>query len=108
MVGADGVEATFILIAHAGTDLPFQEQMLKVFERRLRDGEIKGGQFALLTDKVLTGQGRPQKYGTQFDDDLKPEPITAEAHVDERRRALGMISMASYSCEMRAIYGTRQ
>ena len=105
MVGADGVEAAFILIAHAGTDLPFQERMLKVFEHRLKDGEIQGGQFALLTDKVLTGQGKPQRYGTQFGDELKPEPIADEAHVDERRHALGMISLANYSCEIHALYG---
>lgn len=105
MVGIDGVQAAFVLIAHAGTDVAFQERMLKVFSHRLRDGEIKGGQFALLTDKVLRAQGKPQLYGTQFDEALKPDPIGDESHVDERRHALGMVSMDNYACEMHAIYG---
>ena len=107
MVGVDGVQAAFLLIAHAETDVAFQEQMLKIFAQRLRNGEINGGQFALLTDKVLRAQGKPQRYGTQFDDALSPQPIADEAHVDQRRRAAGMISMANYACEMHAIYGAR-
>lgn len=105
MVGVDGVQAAFVLIAHAGTDVAFQERMLKVFSHRVRDGEIKGGQFALLTDKVLRAQGKPQLYGTQFDEALKPDPIRDESHVDERRHALGMVSMGNYACEMHAVYG---
>jgi hypothetical protein len=65
----------------------------------------KGSQFALLTDKVLRGQGKPQLYGTRFDDELKPEPIADEAHVDKRRHSLGMISLANYSCKIHAAYG---
>jgi hypothetical protein len=105
MVGIEGVEAAFVLIAHAEADVPFQERMLKVLSDRARAGEIKGGELALLTDKILRARGKPQRYGTQFGDDMKPEPIADEAHVDERRHALGMISMANYSFEMRAFYG---
>lgn len=104
-MGVSGVQAAFVLAAHAETDLKFQERMLKVFSERLRDGAIKGSQFALLTDKVLRAQGKLQKYGTQFDDELRPEPIADAPHIDERRHALGMISMANYTCEMHAMYG---
>jgi hypothetical protein len=108
MVGVDGVHAAFLLTQHADDDSAFQERMLRVVTRRLRSGEINGNQYALLTDRVLRAHGKPQRYGTQFekrDDDWKPEPIADEPHVDQRRRALGLISLANYSCKIRAVYG---
>jgi hypothetical protein len=105
MVGVSGVEATFVMTAHVEDDVDLQKQVLKVFRRRLPRGEIKGGQLALLTDKILRAEGKPQRFGTQFDESMKPEPIADAAHVDERRRALGMISLANYACEMRVLYG---
>jgi hypothetical protein len=108
MVGLDGVHAAFLLTQHADDDSAFQERMLRVVTRRLRTGEINGNQYALLTDRVLRAQGKPQRYGTQFemrDDEWKPEPIADEAHVDERRHALGLISLANYSCKIHAVYG---
>src|SRR5882757_1260010 len=92
MVGLDGVQAAFLLIQHADSAPQFQAGMLKVISRRLRTGEINGNQYALLTDRVLQSQGKAQRYGTQFQgkgDQLKPLPIEDEAHVDQRRHALG-------------------
>jgi len=106
MVGVEGVRSAFLLVAHAETDLGFQQSMLEVLIRRAREGEVKGGQVALLTDKILRAQGKLQRYGTQFGDDLNPEPIDDAKHVDERRRAMGMISLANYSCEIRAVSAT--
>jgi hypothetical protein len=31
-----------------------------------------------------------------------------EAHVDERRRAAGLITLASYGCILRAMYGSQK
>jgi hypothetical protein len=105
MVGLDGVNAAFILTQHA--DPQFQAKMLPVLTVRLKDGEIPAQDYALLTDRVLRAQGRPQRYGTQFgwsEDGLNPDPIADESHVDERRSALGMMSLANYSCMLRAMY----
>ena len=79
--------------------------MLTVISRRLRTGEINGNQYALKTDRVLQSQGKPQRYGTQFQgkgDQLKPLPIEDEVHVDQRRHALGLMSLANYSCIVHA------
>jgi hypothetical protein len=106
MVGIDGVQAAFLLTTHADDDPLFQAKILKIITPRLRKNEIDGNQFALLTDRVLVHQGKRQRYGTQFEgrgDQLKPKPIQAEAHVDERRRALGLISMKNYTCILHAV-----
>jgi hypothetical protein len=107
MVGLDGVAAAFLLTTHADSDSSFQAKILTIITPRLRRNEIDGNQFALLTDRVLVAQGRQQCYGTQFEglgDQLKPKPIQDEAHVDERRRALGLISIKNYTCVLHAVY----
>jgi len=108
MVGVDGVGAAFVLVQHADSDPEFQEAILRIVKVRLPAGEISGSEFALLTDRVLTAKGQPQRYGTQFeqrDGDFKPRPIADAAHVDRRRHALGMISLANYDCQIHAMYG---
>jgi hypothetical protein len=107
MVGIDGVQAAFLLTQHAEDDTVFQAKILKIITPRLRSYEIDGNQYALLTDRVLVAEGKKQRYGTQFEkhgDLLKPKPIQDEAHVDERRRALGLISIANYTCVLHAVY----
>ena len=50
---------------------------------------------------------RSQRYGTQFgwnEDGLNPDTIADESHVDERRSALGMMSLANYSCVLHSMY----
>ena len=93
-----------------GADPSFQAKILKIITPRLRKNEIDGNQDALLTDRVLVAQGKQQRYGTQFEehgDQLKPKPIQDEAHVDERRRALGLISIKNYTCVLHAVYADR-
>jgi hypothetical protein len=110
MVGIDGVQAAFLLTHHADDDPLFQAKILKIITRRLRIDEIDGNQYALLTDRVLVAQGRHQRYGTQFEkhgDQLTPKPIQDEAQVDERRRALGLISIKNYMCVLHAVYDQR-
>jgi hypothetical protein len=48
----------------------------------------------MLEDRIRTFEGRPQRYGTQFDWDsagqLSPLPIEDPAALDERRKAQGL------------------
>jgi hypothetical protein len=108
MVGVDGVHAAFLLTQHADDDPAFQQMILNIIAQRWHSGVFDSNPYALLTDRVLRAHGQPQRYGTQFeerDGDWKPEPIADEAHVDERRRAIGLMSLANYSCRIRAVYG---
>jgi hypothetical protein len=108
MVGWSGVRAAFLLVQHADTDAKFQASVLRIFEKRVLAGEIDADSYAKLTDRVLRAQGKPQKYGTQFevrDGDWKPEPIGDEEHVEQRRKAIGLGSFENYSCTVHAIFG---
>lgn len=87
---------------HADADPVFQEQMLSAITPRVQSGEISCHQFILLTDRVLAGQGKPQRYGSQLlaqGGRWVPKPIEApESEVDQRRAAMGDMPLADYVC----------
>lgn len=114
VVGSDGARALFLLVQHADADVAVQEQYLSVLKRANDAGTLslsRRESFALLTDRVRCNQGRKQLYGTQtnvLDEDGKLtitcKPIEDEAHVDERRAALGLPPLAEYLEVIRKSY----
>lgn len=99
MVGRDGVSTAFILVQHADQDLPFQEEALKLAEPLMLRRELSKQQFAMLTDRVLIGQGKPQRYGTQLKragDKWALEDVEDPAKLDVRRESMGLNSSADY------------
>jgi len=97
LVGKDGSQAAFTLVQHA--DLAFQKEMLPLVKRAYGAGGLSGNNFALLQDRVLVRDGKPQIYGTQLNytgPEVIPYPIEDEQNVDRRRAELGMPSLAEY------------
>jgi hypothetical protein len=83
--------------------------VLKLTKGHVRRSEVRSDQVAMLTDDLLNGRGKPQRYGTNFvlrDGELKPAPMEDEANVDKRRRAAGLGALANYACVLRAMYGS--
>lgn len=85
--------------------------LLRAGERR---GDVDPLDVALLEDRILMLEGRPQQYGTQleWDDDgvLSPLPIADPEDVDMRRSAVGLGPLAEEIKEARAEaekYGAR-
>ncbi len=73
-------------------------------------GLVSGQDVALLTDRALVGQGKPQRYGTQFvgyDNTaaIKMQPTADIGKLDARRAAIGLPPMNIYACVLRAAYG---
>lgn len=109
LVGVDGTEAAFLLVQHAEHE--FQKQMLPLVERAYREKKLRGQDYALLLDRVLVAEGKPQVYGTQakrFDQwkDKEPvfDPIEDEANVDKRRAEVGLFPMAEYRRLLKQLY----
>jgi hypothetical protein len=109
LVGVDGTEAAFLLVQHA--EHAFQEQMLPLVEAAYRNKKLQGQDYALLLDRVLVADGKPQVYGTQakrFDqwkgNEPVFDPIEDEANVDKRRAEVGLFSMAEYRLLLKRIY----
>ena len=109
LVGSDGSEAAFLIIQHG--DLATQERMLPLVEAAYRAGDLSGQSYALLLDRVLMRQGKPQVYGTQaapFEEWVDGEPIAApiadEETVDARRAEVGLPPLAAYLAMLKAFY----
>ncbi|MFO0876258.1 MAG: DUF6624 domain-containing protein [Gemmataceae bacterium] len=103
LVGSDGAHAAWLLVQHADADRKFQAQCLRLMEAAA-PGEVAGKDIAYLTDRVLVGERKPQRYGTQLGADFKPLPIEDEKQVDVRRAALGLPPLAEYVKTTKAEY----
>jgi uncharacterized protein DUF6624 len=104
LVGESAAHAAWLLVQHADADRAFQKQCLALIEKAAESGEVTKSDYAYLYDRVAVAENRPQRYGTQYGNG-KPHPIEDEAHVDERRKAVGLGTMAEYDAQMRAMYG---
>lgn len=108
-VGAAGVHAAWLLTQHADRDPEFQQHVLDELRPRVGNGGIRGQDFAMLTDRVLVAQGKPQRYGTQFamvNGALQAKPIKDAGNVDKRRAYVGLPPLADYACMLRMVYQT--
>ncbi|WP_172196667.1 DUF6624 domain-containing protein [Niveibacterium sp. COAC-50] len=106
-VGDDGIRAAWLLIQHADTDRAFQKKALEAFLAEPERYGVRKDDIALLTDRTLVGEGKLQRYGSQFDDKdgrLVLQPVEAPESLESRRAAMGLPSMADYACMMQTMY----
>jgi hypothetical protein len=93
LVGEDGAAAAWLVLQHAIGDPPLMRRGLELLSL-LGPGEVELARLAMLEDRVRAFEGRPQRYGTQYDWDeagqLGPLPIEDSGLVDELRRSVGL------------------
>ena len=103
-VGAEANEAAWLIVQHAIGRPAFQRNYLALLEQA--GEETAPRQLAYLSDRIAVFEGRPQRYGTQFDWDeegqLSPQPVDDPAAVDRRRAVLGLPSLAVQTLRIRA------
>lgn len=101
-VGKSGFHDAWLLVQHADSDPAFQTAVLEQLKPLLANNGVPRPQFALLTDRVLRHQGKPQRYGSQFmpgkDGSFVLEPTQDMAHVEQRRAAMGLMPLPAYKC----------
>jgi len=98
-VGSDGTQAAWLLVQHADLDVAFQRRALKLMQDELIRDEVYAANVAYLTDRVLVNEGKEQEYGTQFHTvrgKPEPRPIRDAKHVDQRRKEVGLSTLAEY------------
>ena len=106
LVGIDATRAFITMLLHSPS-LELQKRALPHVERAARRREIPPDDFALLTDDVLAGEHKPQLYGTNFKfvgGKLALDTTRDAAHLDERRRKLGMLPVAEYAKQLAELY----
>jgi len=87
LVGEDGAHAAWLIVQHSDEDLFFQKRCLELMRLAFKADEVTAHDLAYLTDRVLTGEGLPQMYGTQGVGVLS---LDDEARVNLNRLALGL------------------
>jgi hypothetical protein len=103
LVGKGAAHAAWLIVQHADSDRAFQKKCLTLMEAAPK-GDVDGADLAYLTDRVLVGEKKPQRYGTQLDTGFKPFPIEDEKNVDKRRAAVGLAPLAEYLKDTREAY----
>ena len=106
LVGEDGAGAAWLIVQHAISDPPLQRRSLGLLEAA---EDVDPVHVAMLDDRIRVFEGRPQRYGTQFDWDahgqINPAPIDDEAAVDRRRAELGLPPLSEALTNLRAAVG---
>lgn len=104
LVGEDGCRAAGLVVQHAILDPALQRRCVGLLAEATARGEADAFMLALLTDRVLQGEGRPQVYGTQYvgtpGGGVAPWPIAEPELVDERRRAVGLPPLAENTARL--------
>lgn len=101
MVGPDGADAAMLIVQHAVPAL--QERVLDL-TRGIRRGELSPQALAMLEDRVLVHQKKPQRFGTQFtlsaDGLFRFAPAADLDGLAARREQAGLPPLDLYVCFM--------
>ena len=107
LVGEDGAEAAWAVAQHSDLDPAFQRRALELLRQAVAAGQASAGDLAYLTDRVATGAGEPQTYGTQVactpDGPRPATPLVDAAAVERLRAEAGLQSYADYLAEMATV-----
>ena len=106
VVGISATRAFVTMLVHSPS-LELQKRALPHVERAARRREIPPDDFALLADDVLSHEGKPQLYGTNFKfvgGKVALDTTQDPARLDERRRRLGLAPIAVYAKQLAELY----
>ena len=95
--GKEASNAAFLIVQHSNVEL--WRRFTPVLEKLAKTGEVQGGQFALMYDRLALAEGRMQRYGSQMRCEggkYVPSPLEDPEHVDQRRAEFGMTPYADY------------
>ncbi len=105
LVGDDGAEAAWLVLQHAIGNPELQRSCLPLLKKAAELEEIPALQVACLEDRICVFEGRPQRYGTQFDWDehakMSPHPLQDQGRVDEHRKSVGLGPLSETTQEIR-------
>ena len=105
LVGGKATAGAWTVVQHA--DLETQKKYLPLMTKAADSGEASWGLLATTIDRIQVREGKPQTYGTQFhqvNGELVPEAIEDEAHVDDRRKKVGLGPLAEYAAQLKQLY----
>ena len=97
VAGRDGAEAAWLIAQHSISEPEFMRSCRQLLAAEVASGGAPAWQHAYLDDRIRVSEGRPQRYGTQFE--VTPDgPSLCEVDdpgsLHERRREAGLNPIA--------------
>ena len=109
-VGALGASAAWLVAHHSPAKLGLLEQAHRLMSA-LPPGEVSPADLAMLTDRLLVTQKKPQRYGTQFTPFVNGtttlSPVEDPAGLEGRRADAGLPPMREQIREIEFRYQVR-
>jgi hypothetical protein len=106
-VGQEAAMGFAMMVVNSDGNIPLQRYSRWLMEKEMAmKGEVPRELFAILTDKLLLAEMKPQRYGTQLDFSFKARPIEDKDTVDQLRAQMGMMPLAEYEETVRDLYET--
>jgi hypothetical protein len=106
-VGKESSNNYWLCVQHCDHDLKFQEDVLKLMKKELKNKKSDPKNYAYLTDRVNINLGKSQIYGTQVeykDRTAVPKKLKNPKTVDKRRKGVGLDPLESYLAIMTQMY----
>lgn len=104
-VGKEACEAAWLVIQHSIGQPAFMRKCRKLLENVDFENQVNPTNLAYLTDRIASFEGKPQRYGTQFDWDengeLSPNPFDDLIQVNQRRKSVGLNALEEQITIMR-------
>lgn len=104
-VGEDASHAAWLLIQHAPS-LDFMKSCLQKM-KDAPNGAVRLSDIAFLEDRILTLDGKPQIYGTQFQTigkEMKAYPMENPDEVNSRRASVGLGTFEENKARLSELY----
>jgi hypothetical protein len=105
LVGERAARAAWLVLQHSIAYPALMRRGLELMREAAGRGEVSAAELAMLEDRISVLEGRPQRYGTQYDWDergeMSPLPVEDPGGVDERRRSLGLPRLAENTRRVR-------
>lgn len=100
LVGENASSGAFLVAQHAGEDLGFMKEVFSHIEADYRKQKASPSQYALMYDRIKMLEGKPQRFGTQFNKNssgCRAWKMEEPEKVDEYRAQMGLDNLAVYA-----------
>jgi hypothetical protein len=105
VAGERGARAAWLVLQHAIAYPALMRRGLALLREAVASGQVSAAELAMLEDRISVLEGRPQRYGTQYDWDergeMSPLPIEDPDGVDDRRLSVGLPRLAENTQRVR-------
>lgn len=100
LVGERASSGAFLVAQHAHDDLDFMKEVFSHIEADYRKQKASPSQYALMYDRIKMLEGKPQRFGTQFNinsSGCHAWKMEEPEKVDEYRAQMGLDNLAVYA-----------